>query len=140
MFYIKGVTLDSKPALNPLPTLNETGKGNTTNLTITLNSNITNGNGPAPFTAEFKGNASGGSAPYLFSWNFGDGGNNTAIGQIVSHAFTTASRWPPTSARASLRTGRGPGFAEAYADRAEADWAALDAAVRDDRLPATFWT
>ena len=32
------------------------------------------------------------------------------------------------------------GFAEAYADRAEADWAALDAAVRDDRLPATFWT
>ena len=90
MFYIKGVTLDSKPALNPLPTLNETGKGNTTNLTITLNSNITNGNRTAPFAAEFKGNASGGSAPYLFSWNFGDGGNNTAIGQIVSHAFTQA--------------------------------------------------
>ena len=31
-------------------------------------------------------------------------------------------------------------FAEAYADRAEADWAALDAAVRDGRLPAAFWT
>jgi uncharacterized protein (DUF2252 family) len=31
-------------------------------------------------------------------------------------------------------------FAAAYADRAEADWAALDAAVRDGRLPATFWT
>ena len=31
-------------------------------------------------------------------------------------------------------------FAEAYADRAEADWAALDAAVREGRLPAAFWT
>ena len=54
---------------------------------------------------------------------------------------------PATASRSPAYLGKGDAFdravasfAEAYADRAEADWAALDAAVREGRLPAAFWT
>ena len=88
IFYLKGVTLDSRPAQDPLPTvtdsLNETSLANTTTLTANINANGTSS--PAPSTIEFGGNATGGQPPYSYSWNFGDGNNN--------HSTSLGPRYP----------------------------------------------
>jgi PKD domain len=42
--------------------------------------------------AHFTGNASGGTPPYVFSWNFGDGSNVTRS-QNATHVFTTVGYW-----------------------------------------------
>src|SRR5207245_8630461 len=42
----------------------------------------------------FTGSASGGTAPYVFSWNFGDG--STGTGSTVSHAYSTAGTFTVT--------------------------------------------
>ena len=39
----------------------------------------------------FTGSASGGTAPYVFSWIFGDG--STGTGSTVSHAYSTAGSY-----------------------------------------------
>ena len=101
-FYLKGVTLDSRPAQDPLPTvtdsLNETSLANTTTLTANIDANSTNS--PAASTIEFGGNATGGSAPYSYSWNFGDGNNNnsTYLGPKVPHTFAKAGNYTITLA------------------------------------------
>lgn len=42
---------------------------------------------PAPVTIPFSAEGSGGTEPYAFSWDFGDGTN--ATGASVSHAYDT---------------------------------------------------
>jgi PKD repeat protein len=100
IFYVKGVTLDSKLAQDPLPTvsdsLNGTSSANTTALAVNavaveplkvqIDANSTNS--PAPATIEFKANSTGGLEPYSFSWNFGDGSNGTNVGKEILHTFT----------------------------------------------------
>src|SRR6476619_3273380 len=87
IFYIKGVSLDSEPAQNPLPTV--TDSLNSTNsagpLSVQIRTNITNGTAPSP--VEFTANSTGGLAPYSFSWNFDDGSNITDADQNTSHIF-----------------------------------------------------
>jgi PKD repeat protein len=41
--------------------------------------------GSVPLTCDFTGSASGGTAPYTFAWNYGDGGTGT--GQSVTHTY-----------------------------------------------------
>ncbi len=91
VLYLKGVTLDSKPALDPLPIINQTTPGNITSLVAIIETNAT-ANQSSPATVEFKANATGGTDPYSFSWKFGDGNgvNGTSVGKITSHTFTHA--------------------------------------------------
>ena len=100
IFYIKGVTLDNKPAQNPLPTvydsLNRTSINSTESLTAHINAKYTNSNAPA--TIEFRTNSTGGLAPYSFSWNFDDGGNSTSNGQKVLHTFYRSGHYNITLA------------------------------------------
>ena len=100
IFYLKGVSLDSQPAQDPLPTvsdsLNGTSVSNTTTLATAIYANSTNS--PVPATIEFAGNATGGSAPYSYSWNFGDGNNSTYFGSKVPHAFDKAGNYTITLA------------------------------------------
>jgi PKD domain/Bacterial Ig domain len=107
VFYIKGVTLDNKPAQNPIPTavdfLNSTSVNSTDLLTATelLTANIdSNGTNyeAAPATIEFKANSTGGLAPYSFNWNFGDGSNGTGVGEKVSHTFDKPGNYTITLA------------------------------------------
>jgi len=91
IFYIKGITLDNKPAKNPLPTvhdsLNSTSDNSTEPMTALINSNSTNSSAPA--TIEFRANSTGGLAPYSFTWNFDDD-NSTSTDQNVLHTFHNA--------------------------------------------------
>ena len=45
--------------------------------------------GPAPLLVSFTALTSGGSAPYAYNWNFGDGSAHSAV-QNPSHAFVSA--------------------------------------------------
>lgn len=47
--------------------------------------------GNAPFTVYFTGNASGGTPPYSYSWNFGDGSFSTQ--QNPSHIYNAAGNY-----------------------------------------------
>ena len=58
------------------PTVNET---ETVAEALTANIDANTTNSPAPATIEFGGNATGGSTPYSYSWNFGDGNNSTVL-------------------------------------------------------------
>jgi len=58
-----------------------------------VSANVTSG--VAPLTVSFTGTASGGTAPYTYSWNFGDG-TPTSSTQNPSHTFTTAGTYPVT--------------------------------------------
>lgn len=53
-------------------------------LNVSASSNVTSG--PIPLAVQFSGSASGGTPPYDWSWNFGDG--NSSSGQTVDHTFT----------------------------------------------------
>jgi len=61
-------------------------------LTVTVVAPLTasiSHNPSSPYTGHlvsFTGSASGGTAPYTYSWNFGDG--STAMGQSVSHTYS----------------------------------------------------
>src|SRR5207245_10303862 len=45
-------------------------------------------------TVSFTGTAVGGTAPYTYSWNFGDGGS--ATGLTATHSYTTAGTFTTT--------------------------------------------
>jgi PKD repeat protein len=51
--------------------------------------------GNAPLTVSFTGSATGGTAPYSYSWNFGDG-SATSTTQNPSHAYSTAGTYTAT--------------------------------------------
>jgi PKD repeat protein len=48
--------------------------------------------GGGTFVAHFAGNATGGFAPYRFSWNFGDTSRSSSL-QNPSHVFQTSDPW-----------------------------------------------
>jgi PKD repeat protein len=50
--------------------------------------------GQAPLTVNFSGRASGGVAPYTYSWNFGDGQSSTS--QNPSHTYTIPDSYVAT--------------------------------------------
>ena len=66
--------------------------GGTLTLKAHLSANPTSG--LAPLTVNFSGNASGGKAPYSYSWNFGDG--NTSTQQNPMHTYAQANSYTAT--------------------------------------------
>jgi PKD repeat protein len=50
--------------------------------------------GNVPFTVNFTGIASGGTPPYSYNWNFGDGGNSAQ--QNPSHTYNAAGNYTVT--------------------------------------------
>jgi len=58
-------------------------------LTATASANPTSG--LAPLTVNFTGSATGGTAPYTYSWIFGDGSSSTT--QNPSHTYSTAGNF-----------------------------------------------
>lgn len=50
--------------------------------------------GNAPLAVNFTGSATGGTAPYSYSWNFGDGATSTA--QNPSHTYSAAGSFTAT--------------------------------------------
>lgn len=51
--------------------------------------------GPPPLQVQFSGSASGGQAPYFYSWNFGDGSNPTTL-QNPGHTFSAMGTYTVT--------------------------------------------
>ncbi len=85
----------------PMTTADQSGLGDpledlwiqgTTPLTATASASPTVGN--APLGVSFAGSATGGTAPYTFSWNFGDGTTSTA--QNPSHTYSAAGTFNAT--------------------------------------------
>src|ERR671918_1020819 len=55
---------------------------------------ISNGTeGIAPATFEFEANVAGGTGPYTYSWEFGDGSSWESNARTVSHTFDQAGRY-----------------------------------------------
>ena len=84
-FFIKGVTLDTKPPVNPLPTAFDSLLNSTGQLTAKIDANSTNST--AATTIEFTANTTGGLAPYSMKWDFGDGNSTDNVGQKVLRTF-----------------------------------------------------
>ncbi|HLF07421.1 MAG TPA: PKD domain-containing protein, partial [Thermoplasmata archaeon] len=66
-----------------------TGQGG---LAVTIYGGPTNG--PAPLNVSFKAAVSGGTVPYTYAWEFGDGG--TGNGQSTTHVYTAAGSFSAT--------------------------------------------
>jgi PKD repeat protein len=62
-------------------------------LTATAAASPTSGN--APLNVAFTGSASGGTAPYTYSWNFGDGSATSSV-QNPSHTYSAAGTYTAT--------------------------------------------
>jgi len=62
------------------------------NLSATATASPTSG--PAPLTVNLGVQASGGTPPYAYSWNFGD--RTTSTSQSPQHAYTAAGTYNPT--------------------------------------------
>ena len=67
--------------------------GGGSRLTATASATPTTGN--APLNVAFTGSATGGTAPYTYSWSFGDG-SATSASQNPSHRYTTAGNYTAT--------------------------------------------
>jgi PKD repeat protein len=79
---------------------------------LTATATASTPSGQIPLTVDFTGSASGGTPPYSYLWNFGDG-SATTTAQNPSHTFTTAGTYtvtltatdsssPPNSVNATL--------------------------------------
>ena len=60
--------------------------------------------GLAPLTVDFQANASGGTSPYTWSWDFGDGGSSTA--KNSSHKYLRASNYTASLTVTDSNSGR----------------------------------
>ena len=127
------------------PTVNETA---TVAEALTANIDANTTNSPAPATIEFGGNGTGGSAPYSYSWNFGDGNNSTYVGPKITHTFDKAGNYtvtlaakdsgiPSQNASANIVVTIGPTVNET-ATVAEALTANIDANTTNSPAPATI--
>jgi PKD repeat protein len=70
-------------------------KVNSVGGTLTATAAATPTSGQIPLTAKFTGSATGGTAPYIYSWNFGDG-SQASTTQDPSHAYATAGTYTAT--------------------------------------------
>src|SRR3989338_1871739 len=61
-------------------------------LTVSVNSNVATGQ--VPLAVQFTSSVSGGTAPYSYSWNYGDG--TTGSGSSISHIYTTPGTFTAT--------------------------------------------
>jgi PKD repeat protein len=61
---------------------------------LTASAGATPTTGNAPLTVSFTGSASGGTAPYTYRWNFGDGSTSTT--QNPSHTYNSAGTYTAT--------------------------------------------
>ena len=86
----------------PMTTADQAGLGDpledlwiqgATPLSATASATPTTGN--APLNVSFTGSATGGKAPYSFSWNFGDG-SATSTAQNPGHTYSSAGKFTAT--------------------------------------------
>ncbi len=63
-------------------------------VSLTSTATATPTTGAIPLTCDFTGSAQGGTAPYTFSWSFGDG--QTGSGSTVSHTYTSTGTFTVT--------------------------------------------
>ena len=83
-------------AANPIGTGPQSNEANTMPLgalAATASGDPTSGN--APLFVNFTGSASGGTPPYAYSWNFGDG-SATSTTQDPSHTYSTPGTYTAT--------------------------------------------
>ncbi|HEV2362473.1 MAG TPA: PKD domain-containing protein, partial [Acidimicrobiales bacterium] len=87
------VTDSSSPAKTATASVPITVNSVGGNLTATASAVPTSGQ--IPLTANFTGTATGGTPPYTYSWNFGDG-SATSSAQNPSHTYSTAGTYNAT--------------------------------------------
>lgn len=88
----------SSSAVDPTPANNSSQAATTIaglpgSLAVTIGASATTGVAPLPVA--FSASASGGTPPYTYDWNFGDGSPH-ASGATPSHTFTTAGSFTVT--------------------------------------------
>jgi PKD repeat protein len=62
---------------------------------LTASASADHTSGTAPLAVQFTGSASGGTAPYTYDWNFGDGSAHSSA-QSPSHSYSSAGNFPVT--------------------------------------------
>ncbi|MDQ1743065.1 MAG: hypothetical protein QOE23_1404 [Pseudonocardiales bacterium] len=87
------VTDGSAPAKTATATVTITVSSVGSALSATASGNPTSGQ--TPLTVAFTGSASGGTPPYTYTWNFGDG-SATSTAQNPSHTYNTAGTYTAT--------------------------------------------
>ncbi len=58
---------------------------------LTITASASNSTGPSPLTTELTASAQGGTAPYTYVWDFGDGGS--AVGAVQTHVYTNVGTY-----------------------------------------------
>ena len=66
---------------------------NAADLKVTVAADVTEGS--APLLVQFSAAIEGGTAPFIYVWNFGDGTNTTGD-TVASHRFETGGKFPVT--------------------------------------------
>jgi len=79
---------DGKTAESPPLAITVTGGGGTP---LAASASPDKSNGAAPLAVSFTGTASGGTSPYTYNWDFGDGASGT--GATASHTYNTAGTY-----------------------------------------------
>jgi hypothetical protein len=95
VIFIKGLIFDDKPVEEQytLPTAEDNEIIIQDRLLVQIISNETEGTAPATF--EFEANVTGGTEPYTYSWDFGDGTEGSDE-QTVVHTFDEAGTYNVT--------------------------------------------
>jgi predicted CxxxxCH...CXXCH cytochrome family protein len=72
---------------------------------VVLDANISVSYGPGPYQVTLVGSVTGGTAPYMFHWEFDDG--STADGSVVTHTYASSGPYFPrlTVTDANFHTG-----------------------------------
>ncbi len=70
-----------------------TARGIVVTLPLIANGTVSPMTGAAPLSANFVGTVSGGTAPYTFTWHFGDGPTSLSPQQNTSHTYGSAGTY-----------------------------------------------